>query len=181
MPPDLSASLAVLSAMITPAVLISACGALTISTSNRLGRVIDRTRKVSDRFVEVAALHSGELLEDQRAELFRQLGFSTRRTRLLQRALASLYLALSVFVATSVAIGIVSVATRHLAWIPILLGLAGAALLFYTSLLLIADSRIAMDAIADEMDYVTRLGRHYATEELLQVQKAGRRKTDRVL
>ena len=36
----------VLAAMITPAVLITACGTLTVSTSNRLGRVVDRVRKV---------------------------------------------------------------------------------------------------------------------------------------
>ena len=36
----LAPSLAVLSAMITPAVLISACGTLILSTSQRLGRVV---------------------------------------------------------------------------------------------------------------------------------------------
>ena len=40
-------ALAVLTAMITPAVLISACGALIFSTSTRLGRVIDRVRTLS--------------------------------------------------------------------------------------------------------------------------------------
>lgn len=34
----------VLGAMITPAVLISACGTLVLSTSNRLSRVVDRVR-----------------------------------------------------------------------------------------------------------------------------------------
>ena len=48
-------ALAVLTAMITPAVLISACGALIFSTSTRLGRVIDRTRILSERFQELAA------------------------------------------------------------------------------------------------------------------------------
>ena len=50
---NLSTALAILSAMITPAVLISACGQLIISTSARLGRVIDRTRKVLSRFEEL--------------------------------------------------------------------------------------------------------------------------------
>ena len=40
----------VLGAMITPAVLISACGALILSTSVRLGRVVDRVRALADRF-----------------------------------------------------------------------------------------------------------------------------------
>ena len=48
-------ALAILTAMITPAVLISACGALIFSTSSRLGRVVDRTRILSDRFQALAA------------------------------------------------------------------------------------------------------------------------------
>jgi hypothetical protein len=37
----LTSSLAVLTAMITPAVLISASGTMILSTSTRLGRVVD--------------------------------------------------------------------------------------------------------------------------------------------
>ncbi|MBW4605240.1 MAG: DUF2721 domain-containing protein [Calothrix sp. FI2-JRJ7] len=44
---DLSATLAILSAMIAPAVLISACGSLIIATSQRLNRTIDRVRNIS--------------------------------------------------------------------------------------------------------------------------------------
>ena len=47
-------ALAVLTAMITPAVLISACGALIISTSTRMGRVVDRVRTLSGRFENLA-------------------------------------------------------------------------------------------------------------------------------
>jgi len=38
----LTASLAVLTAMITPAVLISASGTMILSTSTRLGRVVEQ-------------------------------------------------------------------------------------------------------------------------------------------
>ena len=51
----LSSSLAVLTAMITPAVLISASGTMILSSSTRLGRVVDRTRSLSDRLQEVSA------------------------------------------------------------------------------------------------------------------------------
>src|SRR5207247_1461785 len=50
----LSSSLAVLTAMITPAVLISASGTMILSTSTRLGRVVDRVRSLSDRFQQLA-------------------------------------------------------------------------------------------------------------------------------
>ena len=40
--------------MITPAVLISACAGLILSTSVRLGRVVDRVRALSEKFEEMA-------------------------------------------------------------------------------------------------------------------------------
>ena len=42
-----ASSLSILSAMITPAVLISACGTLILSTSNRLSRSTDRVRSLT--------------------------------------------------------------------------------------------------------------------------------------
>lgn len=47
-------ALAVLSAMITPAVLISGCGSLIMATAGRLNRAVDRTREISRRFAELA-------------------------------------------------------------------------------------------------------------------------------
>jgi hypothetical protein len=40
--------------MITPAVLISACGSMILATATRLNRAMDRTRDVSHRFAELA-------------------------------------------------------------------------------------------------------------------------------
>ena len=51
---ELVASDSVLGAMITPAVLMSACGTLVFSTSARLGRVVDRVRVLSERIEELA-------------------------------------------------------------------------------------------------------------------------------
>ncbi|MCA1561995.1 MAG: DUF2721 domain-containing protein [Acidobacteria bacterium] len=50
----------VLTSMITPAVLISACAALILSTSVRLGRVVDRVRALSDRYEEMAHKEAGQ-------------------------------------------------------------------------------------------------------------------------
>src|SRR3954464_3190916 len=78
-------ALAVLTAMITPAVLISACGALILSTSTRLGRVIDRVRMLIDSFEEMMKTQEEEgveLFEERRAVIFDQLDKLTTRTRL---------------------------------------------------------------------------------------------------
>src|ERR1700732_4034944 len=120
----LSSSVEVLTAMITPAVLISASGTMILSTSTRLGRVVDRGRSLSD------LLHSrpddkreDELLDEKRAMLFDQLDKLTSRSRFLQRALTTFYLAVGVFVATSVAIGVVSFFNGRAGWVPVALGL----------------------------------------------------------
>src|SRR5215475_9338397 len=106
----LSSSLAVLTAMITPALLMSASGTMVLSTSSRLGRVIDRVRSLSDRLRHLSDSDaSAEFFEEERAMLFDQLDKLTSRSRLLQRALTTFYLALGMFVATSVAIGLVAV------------------------------------------------------------------------
>lgn len=70
----LSSALGVLTAMITPAVLISASGTMILSTSTRLGRVVDRVRSLSDRLQELPDDDTkAEFLEEKRAMLFDQL------------------------------------------------------------------------------------------------------------
>ncbi len=167
----LSSAVAVLTAMITPAVLISACGALILSTSTRLGRTVDRVRSLIDRFEEMMKSQDEdvELFEERRAVIFNQLDKLTSRTRLLQRAMRVFYLALGVFVATSVAIGLVAALGRpgH-AWLPVVLGLSGACGLFYGSVLLIHESQIAQEALNAEMDFIWKLGRALAPPDLRQ-------------
>lgn len=54
----LAPGLTVLSAMITPAALISACGTLLISTSNRSNPVVDRVHDWSQQFEAMARQRS---------------------------------------------------------------------------------------------------------------------------
>src|SRR5882762_8280998 len=71
---SVTSSLTVLTAMITPAVLISASGTMILSTSTRLGRVVDRVRSLSDRLEEYSrADQQTEFLEERRAMLYDQL------------------------------------------------------------------------------------------------------------
>ena len=86
----LTSSLAVLTAMITPAVLISASGTMILSTSTRLGRIVDRVRSLSDRLRHLDDENeSAEFFEEERVMLYDQLDKLTSRSRLLQRALSS--------------------------------------------------------------------------------------------
>lgn len=160
-------ALAVLTAMITPAVLISACGALIFSTSTRLGRVIDRTRALSERFQELAAHpEKDEMFEERRQLIFTQLDRQTSRARLIQRAMAAYYTALGTFVASTVAIAIFSAAARNFTWIAVLLGVIGTLYMLYGSVLLIVESRMALSAIMTEMDFVWKISQRYAGGDL---------------
>lgn len=158
----------VLAAMITPAVLISACGSLILATSERLNRAVTRSREISNELAEIARkpdeIHE---LDDERRMLFTQLDFVTTRSRLLQRALSRLYGAVGVFVGTSVAIGIVAVSGAMFAIVPVALGLLGGALLLYASGVLIKESRFALAALNAEMDFVWTRGKELGPEDLV--------------
>jgi len=78
--------------MITPAVLISACGSMILSTSSRLGRVVDRVRALSDKLEELAGKNAAETKERQ-GVIFAQLDKLTSRARILQRSMVAFYLA----------------------------------------------------------------------------------------
>lgn len=177
---DISIALAILSAMITPAVLILACGSLILTTSQRLSRVIERERKLAKDFLEHAQARAetqaaSPLLEEERALLYQQLSRTTKRTRLLQQAMTFLYLAVSSFVGVVVVIGLAEITGLEYAWVPILLGIIGAGLLFYASLLLIIESRIALIAVNQEMDFVLRVSKQYAPDEISKHRRDRRR------
>ena len=152
---ELASVLDVLSAMITPAVLILATGSLIMTTSNRLTRVIDRVREMAAE-IETVVDNPPPHAHEKRRLLFAQLERSTRRARLLQKAMQRLYIGLAMFVATSVAIGVVAMVRVDVGWIPLILGFIGAGLLFSASLLLIFESRIALTATWAEMDYIAQ-------------------------
>lgn len=157
--------------MITPAVLISACGSMILSTSARLGRVVDRVRALSDKLEEIAekAGHS-ESAKERQAVIFEQLDKLTSRARILQRSMVTFYLGLGMFVATSVAIGIVAITGRY-TLLPVMLGLTGACFLFYGSMLLIFEARLALTTIHMEMDFIWRQTKRIAPAEIVEQHK----------
>jgi len=170
---DTSSAIAVLTAMITPAVLISACGSMILSTSSRLGRVVDRVRALSDRLEAMTNEEKSQAESTERQEvIFKQLDKLTSRARILQRSMVVFYLSLGLFVATSVAIGIVGFANnQRYNVIPVLLGIAGACFLFYGSMLLIFEARLALSTIHHEMDFIWQRSKKVAPAEVVEQHK----------
>ncbi len=159
MRPDVPA-LGLLSAMITPAVLISACGALIFSTSARLARVVDRARKLAQLVEDLAAGRVADFTAERRREVDSQLEVQSRRVLLIQGSLASLYVSLSTFVATTIAIGF-SFFASFAGWIPFVLGLVGTFVLFYGCILLIREARLAIQAVKSELAFAQVLRELY--------------------
>lgn len=151
------APLGLLSGMVTPAVLISACGTLILSTSMRLARIVDRVRQLVEKSEEIAYGQVHERVEERRAEVERQLAAHAERARLIQLSLTSFYVALCLLVATMVCIGLTGL-VDGLSWLPSVLGIAGSVVLFYGSVMLIRETRLALTSVIAEMEFATRLG-----------------------
>jgi len=149
-------TLDLLTAMITPAVLISACGTLIFSTSTRLARIVDRVRDLTKAMDTLYAGAEGDFLDERRAEVERQLSMHAQRGRLIQWSLTSYYVSLGLFVGSAAAIGLVAF-VHVAAWLPTTLGMLGTFALFYASVLLINETRLAVRSVNAEMSFALRL------------------------
>lgn len=154
--------LAVLTGMIAPAVLISACGPLLLSTTIRFGRIVDRARDLSARLEKMVHGKSDEEHVAEKIEIYYdQLARLAQRARMLQRGMLSIYLALSSFIGASVLIGVMAFAgLKGADWLPVTIGILGTICLLYGSLTLILESRKGLEALNIEMDFIRRIGKH---------------------
>ncbi len=136
--------------MITPAVLISASGTLTLSTANRLSRVVDRVRTLAKEAQDGRDPARLELVHSQLRSL-------SRRIILLRNAMTALYSAIGLLVGSSIAIGTVATLQWRYGWMPIALGLFGACALFTASILLVREARLAVGSTLEELEFVKRI------------------------
>ena len=159
MPPLTPGSADVLGAMITPVVLISACGTLILSTSNRLARVMDRVRKLTEA-ADALTPPAGTLDDeaaDKRQLIVQSLDKLLVRLRLLQTALFVLYASVGMLVAASLTLGLTGAFGRQVAWLPTTLGLVGASGLLFASVQLVREVRAAVRTMRMETEYAQRL------------------------
>jgi hypothetical protein len=167
-PTGLSTIIEFLTAMITPALLISASGSLVLSTSTRLGRVIDRARDLIERLDKLILLEDKAAMPfyERRLEAnFDLLDKVTSRARILQKAMVAFYRGLALYVLTSVSIGI-SILVPFAIWVPIPVGIIGILFTFYGSVLMIYEAQMATVTINNEMDYTWEIAKKLAPKEL---------------
>ena len=144
----------ILTSMITPAVLISACGTLIFSTSARLGRIFDRVNVMKG---EVEAVIAGKISFpiERMKFLQEQVELAKKRAILIQKAMATLYSATALFVASSLGIGAnVAFGSQGQAWIPTLIALSGGLFLFAASALLLYESRFNLRFVTRNIEFI---------------------------
>ncbi len=139
-----------LSLIAAPALMTNAASLLIMSTSNRLGRTVDRTR-VFAKEIEVAGTGAA-------AHLLRGLTMSQRRVLLTIRALAALYCAVGAFAAATLS-SFLGAALGDTAGALILDAAVVAALvtgaiafvaLIVAAVILLVESQLAYRLLADE-------------------------------
>ena len=177
-PTALSSTIEFLTAMVTPALLISATGSLVLSTSTRLGRVIDRVRALEERLSELIYAEDKDSipLYDKRVEVIVDLlDKVTTRSRILQRAMQTFYYGIGMFTLTSVTIAVAAIFNTA-RWVPIPIGIVGIMFLFWGSILMLRETGMATATVNAEMDFTWELARKVAPREVaIKYKRKGRR------
>ncbi len=134
-----------LSAMITPAIFLTANGSLIISTSNRTSRVVDRIRVVNDLFDRLCRGATDLDYVPDRAEHFRdQLDRLVWRGDRLRYSLTALYLAFGAFVGTSLTLALDVLFQHRLIALPTVLSVVGVLLLLLACVNLVREGLEAL-------------------------------------
>lgn len=159
MPLD-QAHYAVLSAMLAPAFFLTATASLLMSANNRLARIIDRLRTV---------LKELEDTDDPqyRTVLDARIAVQRRRSVLVLRGSQLLYLAISFFVGTSLAVAGDALLGYRAVLLPTALAALGVLALFAASLCLSRESSLAVRAINEEMDHRHAIARMRKREKAI--------------
>jgi hypothetical protein len=134
-----------LSAMITPALFMTVNGSLIISTSNRMSRVVDRVRQLN---LEADALCRGDssldFLDDRLAHAANQLDRMMVRSDLIRLALTLLYLAMAMFVGTSLTMALDALIGNYLVVVPTTTAIIGVSLMLAACVQLTREARVAL-------------------------------------
>src|SRR5215211_2738070 len=153
-PNVLNSTIEFLTAMITPALLISATGSLVLSTSTRLGRVVDRVRELETRLSDLITKEDKStipLYEKRLDTIVNLLDKVTTRARILQKAMTAFYYGLGFFILTSVTIAVVGLFNIYRG-LPIPVGIVGILFLLYGGIMMLRETRFATATINAEMD-----------------------------
>lgn len=140
---------AVLTVVVAPAILTNACSVLALGTSNRVARVVDRTRVVLGH---IRNEEPGSGLHESWRE---QLDALRRRGRLLLTALRAVYAALGAFAACALFSVVGAVGAfydlaglgRVVALCALVTGLGAVSALVTGAIVIVAETRLALQTM----------------------------------
>jgi uncharacterized membrane protein YciS (DUF1049 family) len=138
--------LGLIQAMVTPAVMISACGLLLLALTNRLARIIDRIRSLNAEFRD-SDFHEDPTRELSVRNQFEQL---VRRAVYVRNACGLLILAVTVFVATSLCVGLTHFG-RAFEVLMLVLFVAGLVIVAWAGALAYLEMRISHRVVIEEL------------------------------
>ena len=145
---------ATLSAMIAPALFLTANGSLIISTSNRMSRIVDRIRAMNDLADQIDRGVIGLDYSDERlGHVVEQLAHLEWRSDHVRLALTFLYMSLSAFAGTSLALGAVVLVKSRMSEAPSLLAVAGVVLMLAAAVNLTREARRALRSNRQEVQF----------------------------
>jgi hypothetical protein len=141
-----SLSYLTLSAMIAPAIFLTANGSMIISTSNRMSRVVDRIRVLNDQGDKLCRGEPGlDYPEERLAHVQDQLDRLVSRSDRIRYALVALYLAFGAFVGTSLALALEAwTGIWLMSLLPTLLAVAGVGLMLWACINLVLEALEAL-------------------------------------
>lgn len=147
-----------LSAMITPAIFLTANGSLIISTSNRMARTVDRIRDLNNLGDEICRGESRlDYAQERLAHVQEQLDRLVWRGDRIRYALVMLYLAFGTFVGTSLFLAIDVWTGNNIGALPTLLATVGVVLLLGACVNLVREALESLRSNRAEVDFYRRL------------------------
>jgi hypothetical protein len=143
--PIATPSYATLSAMITPAIFLTANGSLIISTSNRMARVVDRIRVLNDLGDKLCrGVPDLDYIKDRLAHVQDQLDRLVGRSTHIRLALTALYLAFGAFAGTSLTLAIDVWTGNRIVGLPTFLAVVGVGLMLFACVNMVREALEAL-------------------------------------
>lgn len=140
---------ALFTSIVTMAILISACGSLIISTSNRLIRVVDLCRGFCERA-------KTETDEEELHQIFLQIEKIGPRIKLLESVLTMFYVAISCFAFTTLFMPLDKLIPQDLSILIISSVIIGVIILPIASIILVVERQFSMKSIWLEIEHVNK-------------------------
>lgn len=145
-----SQAVIIISAMITPALLILGSASLVATALQRLARAIDRARAM----LQLSDEEAGRLGQTQDVSK-RWLERYAIRSLMAERAVTAFFLAVGLLVIDCLSIAVDRYFADTLTWLPVSLTILGMCMIFAGAYFMVQESRLANLQIREEIQHLT--------------------------